>query len=96
MTTKLREWLRLAAPEERETLAEIGGTSVGHLSQMGGGWRENPKLGLALRLHFGTRLLHIRTKKRLPILELTDFARFEDLPTKKVLKEIGEENIVLY
>ena len=96
MTTKLRAWMHLATPEERQTLAEMGGTTLGYLLQVAGGWRINPKLGLALKLHFATRLLHHRSGKRLPVIELTEFARPEDLPNHKVLAELGESEIVLY
>ena len=71
--TPLAEWLRKATPEQRERLATLTGTSVNYCYQVASCRRE-PKVGLALRIEDGTRLLHEETMGVLPVVTARQLA----------------------
>ncbi|MCD2852695.1 helix-turn-helix domain-containing protein [Pseudomonas aeruginosa] len=50
MSDQLRSWLTSATSEERERVARLAGTSVGHLYQLAGGHRKaSPELAERLQ-----------------------------------------------
>lgn len=69
--TPMRAWLRAATPDERKSLAEKAGTSVGMLNQYAGAHREC-SAARAGRIESATREMHKASKGRLPVLLRTD------------------------
>ena len=57
MSDQLRSWLTSATPEERERVARLAGTSVGHLYQLAGGHRKaSPELAERLQNYSGKKV----------------------------------------
>lgn len=52
--SKLGEWWKAATKEERAELARRAGISVGYLRLMAYGYRQNPRVRLALAISQGT------------------------------------------
>lgn len=52
--SKLGEWWKAATKEERAELARRAGISVGYLRLMAYGYRQNPRVRLALAIHEAT------------------------------------------
>lgn len=77
--SKLKEWWRLSTPAERSVMAEVAKTTVGHLQQIMGGWRTNPKLALAVRLCYASAQLSAQNPA-LPVINPVDLLRPEDQP----------------
>jgi hypothetical protein len=52
--SKLGEWWKVATKEERAELAQRAGISVGYLRLMAYGYRQNPRVRLALAIQKAT------------------------------------------
>lgn len=71
--SKLGEWWKAATKEERAELARRARISVGYLRLMAYGYRQNPRVRLAIPLSEGTYAMQ-RENKGLPIVSVYDLA----------------------
>lgn len=71
--TPLANWLRLAAPEERDRLALLAGTSTNYLWQIASCRRE-PRVSLAFSIESSSRRMWAETEGRLPIVTAEEIA----------------------
>lgn len=72
--SKLGKWWKAATKEERAELARRAGISVGYLRLMAYGYRQNPRVRLALAIYAGIAEIWREGNKRLPTVSLRDLA----------------------
>lgn len=74
----LKHWMGKASREERELLAELSGTSMGHLNQIAGGYRTQGRASVrarqARRLELAVKTIN-RRNKALPQVLRTDLSQ---------------------
>lgn len=78
--TILSRWLRAATPEQREELAQAGGTSVSYLYVIAGGHRNNFSLRMAFRISKKSYEMHMRTLCFLPWVMIEDLYALTNQP----------------
>jgi hypothetical protein len=72
--SKLGEWWKAATKEERAELARRAGISVGYLRLMAYGYRQNPRVRLALAIQKATLSMGCESECRLPVVYCGDLA----------------------
>lgn len=69
--TPMKSFMTIASRDEQQTLADLVGTSVGHLYQLSGGFRQ-ASADMAGKIDAATFVLHRQTGGRLPHVVRTD------------------------